>query len=82
MVGRLSALQLVLLICAAQVLIQIGAFVWPALLPDLVQRWALSYGEAGWITGITSSNAPARFISSRMMHSTFCSTLRPIGSQL
>jgi predicted MFS family arabinose efflux permease len=51
-VGRLSALQLVLLICAAQVLIQIGAFVWPALLPDLVQRWALSYGEAGWITGI------------------------------
>ena len=52
MVGRLSALQLVLLICAAQVLIQIGAFVWPALLPDLVQRWALSYAEAGWITGI------------------------------
>ena len=52
MVGRLSALQLVLLICAAQVLIQIGAFVWPALLPDLVQRWALTYAEAGWITGI------------------------------
>jgi predicted MFS family arabinose efflux permease len=51
-VGRLSALQLVLLICAAQVLIQIGAFVWPALLPDLVQRWSLTYGEAGWITGI------------------------------
>jgi predicted MFS family arabinose efflux permease len=51
-VRRLSALQLVLLICAAQVLIQIGAFVWPALLPDLVQRWSLTYGEAGWITGI------------------------------
>jgi predicted MFS family arabinose efflux permease len=51
-VGRLSALQLVLLICAAQVLIQIGAFVWPALLPDLVQRWSLTYAEAGWITGI------------------------------
>jgi len=51
-VGRLSTLQLVLLICAAQVLIQIGAFVWPALLPDLVQRWALTYAEAGWITGI------------------------------
>jgi predicted MFS family arabinose efflux permease len=51
-VGRLSALQLVLLICAAQVLIQIGAFVWPALLPELVQRWSLTYGEAGWITGI------------------------------
>jgi len=48
----LSALQLVLLICAAQIFIQIGAFVWPALLPDLVQRWSLTYGEAGWITGI------------------------------
>src|SRR5262245_42359187 len=45
--GRLSALQFVLLICAAQVLIQIGAFVWPALLPDLVQRWAFS-AEGGW----------------------------------
>jgi len=52
LVGRLSALHLVLLVCAAQVLVQIGAFVWPALLPDLVGRWGLSYGEAGWITGI------------------------------
>ena len=38
--------------------------------------------DGGWITGITISRAPARFISSRTMRSTFCRTRRPIGSQL
>lgn len=42
--------RLVTLVCAAQVLVQIGAFFWPALLPELMQRWQLSNGEAGWIT--------------------------------
>jgi len=43
---------LVILICVAQVLVQIGAFFWPALLPDMMLLWSLSNSEAGWITAI------------------------------
>jgi predicted MFS family arabinose efflux permease len=49
---RASPGRLVVLICAAQVLVQIGAFFWPALLPGLVAPWGLTNGEAGWITAI------------------------------
>ena len=49
-IGRVSARQLVALVCAAQVFVQIGAFFWPALLPGLVVRWGLTNSEAGWIT--------------------------------
>ena len=42
--------RLVALVCAAQVLVQIGAFFWPALLPDMMRLWSLSNSEAGWIT--------------------------------
>jgi predicted MFS family arabinose efflux permease len=42
----------VALVCAAQVLIQIGAFFWPALLPGMIERWALTNSAAGWITAI------------------------------
>lgn len=38
------------LLCTAQVLVQIGAFFWPALLPRLMPVWNLSNSEAGWIT--------------------------------
>jgi len=38
------------LICSAQVLVQIGAFFWPALIPRLMPLWGLSNSEAGWIT--------------------------------
>jgi predicted MFS family arabinose efflux permease len=48
--SRASPRQLVALVCAAQVLVQLGAFFWPALLPGLLARWELTYGEAGWIT--------------------------------
>jgi predicted MFS family arabinose efflux permease len=48
--ARVSARQLVALVCAAQVLVQLGAFFWPALLPGLLARWGLTYSEAGWIT--------------------------------
>src|ERR1041385_4999540 len=51
-VGRLSGLRLVLLVCAAQVLVQIGAYFWPALLPSMLPLWHLSNSEAGWITGV------------------------------
>jgi predicted MFS family arabinose efflux permease len=42
--------RLVVLVCAAQVLVQLGAFFWPALLPGLLQKWQLTNSEAGWIT--------------------------------
>ena len=49
---HLSAGHLVALVCAAQVLVQIGAFFWPALLPGMMTRWGLTNSEAGWITAI------------------------------
>ena len=47
--GR-SPARLVAMVCAAQVLVQIGAFFWPALLPGMMRLWELSNSEAGWIT--------------------------------
>ena len=44
--------RLVALVCTAQVLVQIGAYFWPALLPSLMPLWGLSNSEAGWITGV------------------------------
>ena len=49
-IDRASAIRAIAYLCAAQVLVQIGAFFWPALLPDLMPRWALTNSEAGWIT--------------------------------
>ena len=37
-------------VCTAQVLVQIGAFFWPALVPEMIARWRLTNSEAGWIT--------------------------------
>ncbi len=43
---------MVAIVCAAQVLVQIGAYFWPALLPGLTERWGLTYTEAGWVTAV------------------------------
>jgi predicted MFS family arabinose efflux permease len=45
-----SGSKLVAAICAAQVLVQIGAFFWPALLPTMMPLWGLTNSEAGWVT--------------------------------
>lgn len=47
-----KAWRLVAIMCAAQVMVQIGAFFWPALLPTMMPLWGLSNSEAGWITAI------------------------------
>jgi predicted MFS family arabinose efflux permease len=47
-----SGARLVALVCAAQVLVQIGAFFWPALLPSMIPLWEVTNTEAGWITAI------------------------------
>ena len=48
--GGRSPRLLVAVVCTAQVLVQIGAYVWPALLPGLIPAWQLGGAEAGWIT--------------------------------
>ena len=47
---RATAWRLIALLCAAQVMVQIGAFFWPALLPRMIPLWQLSNTEAGWVT--------------------------------
>lgn len=49
---ELSGARLVAVVCTAQVVVQIGAYFWPALLPDMIPLWRLTNSEAGWITGI------------------------------
>ena len=46
------SLRLIWSIVIAQVLVQIGAFTLPALLPGYISRWNLSKTEAGWLIGI------------------------------
>jgi predicted MFS family arabinose efflux permease len=48
----MSPSRLVTIVCSAQVLVQIGAYFWPALLPGLSARWGLTNTEAGWITAV------------------------------
>jgi predicted MFS family arabinose efflux permease len=48
--SRAQAIRLIALMCGAQVLVQIGAFFWPALVPEMILRWRLTNSEAGWIT--------------------------------
>lgn len=43
---------MVAMMCASQVLVQIGAYAWPALLPTFMPLWGMDNSEAGWITGI------------------------------
>jgi MFS family permease len=49
---RRAGARLVSAVCAAQVLVQIGAYFWPALLPSMIPLWNLSNSEAGWVTAI------------------------------
>lgn len=44
--------RLVAIVCAAQIMVQIGAFFWPALMPTIMPLWSLSNSDAGWITAI------------------------------
>ncbi|MBX9701656.1 MAG: MFS transporter [Acetobacteraceae bacterium] len=48
----LSGRAYVTVIVAAQVLVQIGAFALPALLPHYMAAWSLTNTEAGWLLGI------------------------------
>ena len=47
-----SGTALVVVVCAAQVLVQLGAYFWPALLPSMMPLWGLTNSEAGWITAM------------------------------
>lgn len=43
--------QLIVLVCTAQTLAQVGAYSVPALLPTFIEEWGLTNTEAGWIIG-------------------------------
>ena len=49
---NLTPARLVTCVCVAQVCAQIGAYTWPALLPQFITGWHLTNREAGWITGL------------------------------
>ncbi len=49
---RLDGRAYVAVIVAAQVLVQIGAFALPALLPHYIEAWSLTNTAAGWLLGI------------------------------
>ena len=49
---RPSAAYLIAAVCTAQVLGQIGAFTFVALLPTFFAEWGLTHTEAGWLSGI------------------------------
>src|SRR5689334_20837423 len=51
-VAGLKGARLVGAVCLAQVLVQIGAFFWPALLPGMMPLWGLTNSQAGWITAV------------------------------
>ena len=38
--------------CLAQILGMVGYNLWPAMIPDFIERWNLTSGTAGWIGGI------------------------------
>ena len=46
----MSSRNLVLIVCAAQIAAQLGAYVWSALLPELKEAWDIGPAEAGLIT--------------------------------
>src|SRR5436190_6854806 len=48
----ISGARLVVAVCLAQVLVQIGAFFWPVLMPGLMPLWQLTNSDAGWITAV------------------------------
>src|SRR5438132_7826891 len=49
-IDQSTAIRLIVMVCTAQVLVQIGAFFWPAFVPEMIPRWHLTNSEAGWIT--------------------------------
>ncbi len=50
--GSVSPRRLVAIVCAAQILAQIGAYAWPALIPGRMDAWGIDNSQAGWITGL------------------------------
>ena len=50
--GFMTAKRLIITVCTAQVLAQIGAYSLAALLPLIMQAWSLSNAEAGWMMSV------------------------------
>lgn len=50
--ATVSPARLVAIVCGAQILAQIGAYAWPALVPGRIAEWGIDNTDAGWITGL------------------------------
>lgn len=48
----MSHAPLIAVVLVCEVLIFSGIFAFPALAPTFIDRWALSYAQAGWVSGI------------------------------
>ena len=47
-----STVLLISAVCSAQTLTQIGAFTFPALLPNFFDEWNITHTQAGWLSGV------------------------------
>ncbi len=48
----LTPVQLILIVCAAEIVSMPGVAAFPALLPTFIETWGLSKTDAGWINGL------------------------------
>lgn len=51
-VDGVRAARAITIVCAAQTIVQLGAFTFPALLPEFIDQWQLTHTQAGWLSGI------------------------------
>ncbi len=49
---RPTPIQLILIVCVAEIVSMPGVVAFPALLPTFIETWELSKTDAGWITGL------------------------------
>jgi predicted MFS family arabinose efflux permease len=49
------SVRIVVAICCAEILSLAGFSIVPALLPQFIEAWSLTYTQAGWLAGITSA---------------------------
>ncbi|NQW00421.1 MAG: MFS transporter [Rhodospirillales bacterium] len=50
--GKPSPVQLIVMLCIAEIFSMLGAVTFPALLPAFIDSWQLTNTDAGWLNGI------------------------------
>ena len=47
-----TPIQLIVILCTAEVFSMLGAATFPALLPTFIETWSMSKTDAGWVNGV------------------------------